>query len=106
MGSQDNVAIVSASGQIGFLEQFTNKTKILEAAMSRLAPRPYVAEGYNVGSSTKMSEFMALTIDTGRSDNKVQNSHPLQKHLKAKYVRLLLITIQRARSTCSCRSLT
>jgi len=71
MGSQDNVAIVSASGQIGFLEQFTNNKEILEAAISRLAPRPYVAEGYNVGSSTKMSEFMALTIDTGRSDNKV-----------------------------------
>ena len=73
MSSKDNVAIVSASGQIGFLEQFSNNREVLEAAISRLLPRQYDASGYGVGSSTKMTEYMALHIDTNRGDNKVLN---------------------------------
>jgi VWFA-related protein len=73
MSSSDNVAIVTASGQVGFLEQFTNNRAVLDAAMSRLIPRPYDVSGYGVGSSTKMTEFMALTIDTGKTDGKVLN---------------------------------
>jgi VWFA-related protein len=73
MSSKDNVAIVSASGQIGFLEQFTNNRAVLDAAMARLIPRPYVAEGYTYGNSTKMTEYMAFTIDTAKSDAKVLN---------------------------------
>jgi VWFA-related protein len=73
MSSKDNVAIVSASGQIGFLEQFTNNKAVLDAAMARLIPRPYNAEGYSYGNSTKMTEFMAFTIDTNKTDSKVLN---------------------------------
>src|SRR5689334_24270947 len=58
MSSKDNVAIASASGQIGFLEQFTNNRAVLDAALARLLPRQYDASGYSVGSSTKMSEYM------------------------------------------------
>jgi VWFA-related protein len=71
MSSKDNVAIVSASGQIGFLEQFTSNRAVLDAAMARLVPRQYDAEGYGVGSSTKMTEYMALNIDTTKNDTKV-----------------------------------
>ena len=71
MNSKDNVAIVSASGQIGFLEQFSNNRVVLDAALARLLPRPYNAEGYSYGNATKMSEYMAFTIDTGKSDSKV-----------------------------------
>ncbi len=70
MSSKDNVAIVSASGQIGFLEQFTTNRAVLDAALARLIPRPYDASGYSAGNSTKMTEFMALTIDTGKTDSK------------------------------------
>jgi VWFA-related protein len=73
MSSKDNVAIATASGQVGFLEQFTNNRAVLDAAMERLIPRPYDVSGYGVGSTTKMSEYMALTIDTGKTDNKVLN---------------------------------
>src|SRR5215207_9056839 len=73
MSSKDNVAILSASGQVGFLEQFTNNKTVLDTALSRLIPRPYDANGYSYGNSTKMSEYMALTIDTGRTDSKVQD---------------------------------
>ena len=71
MNSKDNVAILTASGQVGFLEQFTNNKAVLDAAMARLIPRPYVAEGYSYGNSTKMTEYMAYTIDTGKTDDKV-----------------------------------
>ncbi|HET9479095.1 MAG TPA: VWA domain-containing protein, partial [Pyrinomonadaceae bacterium] len=71
MNSKDNVAITSASGQIGFLEQFTNNRAVLDAAVGRLVPRPYDAHGYSAGNATKMTEYMALNIDTTKSDTKV-----------------------------------
>src|SRR5512132_3943569 len=73
MSSKDNVAILSASGQVGFLEQFTNNRAVLDAALARLVPRMYDAAGYSSGNSTKMTEYMALTIDTSRTDAKVLN---------------------------------
>jgi VWFA-related protein len=73
MSSKDSVAIVSASGQIGFLEQFTNNKAVLDVALERLIPRPYDASGYSAGNATKMTEFMALTIDNSKTDAKVMN---------------------------------
>jgi VWFA-related protein len=73
MSSKDNVAIVSASGQIGFLEQFTNNSAVLDTAISRLIPRMYDANGYSAGGGARMTEYMALNIDTTKSDNKVLN---------------------------------
>ncbi len=73
MSSKDNVAILTASGQVGFLEQFTNNRAVLDAAMSRLIPRPYDASGYSAGNSTKMTEYMAYTIDTAKTDRKVMD---------------------------------
>ena len=73
MRSKDNVAILTASGQVGFLEQFTNNRAVLDAAMSRLIPRPYDASGYSAGNATKMTEYMAFTIDTAKTDRKVMD---------------------------------
>jgi len=69
--SKDSVAIASASGQIGFLQQFTNNKVVLDAAMARLNPIPYTVRGYGTGS-TKMTEYLALSIQQNKSDNKVQ----------------------------------
>ena len=41
MGQNDEAAIASASGQIGFLQQLTNNKTVLRAALERLKPRPY-----------------------------------------------------------------
>lgn len=71
MTSKDTVAIVSASGQIGFLQQFTTNKKVLEAAMGRLNPRMYDARGFGTGN-TRMTEYLALSIENTKSDNKVQ----------------------------------
>jgi VWFA-related protein len=73
MSSKDNIAILTASGQVGFLEQFTNNRAVLNEAMSRLIPRPYNAQGYSYGNSTKMTEYMAFTIDTSKTDRKVMD---------------------------------
>jgi VWFA-related protein len=73
ISSKDNVAILTASGQVGFLEQFTNNRAVLDAAMSRLIPRPYDAHGFSTGNSTKMTEYMAFTIDTAKTDRKVMD---------------------------------
>jgi len=73
MGSKDSIAIITASGQLGFLEQFTNNKEVLDAAVDRLVPRPYNVTGYGVGASTRMTEFMAYTIDIRADDGKVMN---------------------------------
>ena len=75
MSSKDNVAILTASGQIGFLEQFTNNKVVLDTALSRLTPRPYDANGYSAGGTAKMTEYMALAINTGSTDKKVLDAY-------------------------------
>jgi VWFA-related protein len=70
MTAKDSVAITSASGQIGFLQQFTNNRDVLNAAIERLSPLPYDVHGYGTGS-TVMTEYLALDIDTRKSDDKV-----------------------------------
>lgn len=71
MGSRDSVAIASASGQVGFLQQFTHNKEVLTAAIERLSPRQYEVRSYGTGS-TQMREFDALSIDSG-SSNKANN---------------------------------
>jgi VWFA-related protein len=70
MSPRDSVAIASASGQVGFLQQYTRNREVLKAAIERLSPIPYDVRGYGTGS-TKMSEYLALDIDTRKSDDKV-----------------------------------
>lgn len=72
MNSKDSVAIASASGQVGFLEQFTNNRAVLDAALARMVPRMYDVHGYSAGNNTPMTEFMALNIDSSK-DTRVLN---------------------------------
>lgn len=75
MSSKDNIAITTASGQVGFLEQFTNNRAILDEAMTRLIPRPYNSEGYSAGGTAKITEYMAFQLNTGKSDTKLLNAY-------------------------------
>ncbi len=62
MGPSDQVAIASASGQVGFLQQFTDLPSVLRAAISRLNYRPYtVRDSENI----PMTEYTALQIEQG-----------------------------------------
>ena len=60
MGQNDQVAISSATGQIGFLQQLTNDRMVLRAAVARLNPRNYSTKDMD---RPPMSEYHALQID-------------------------------------------
>jgi VWFA-related protein len=59
LGQNDEAAIASASGQIGFLQQLTDNKAVLRAALERLKLRPY-----SVRDSERpvMSEYQALLV--------------------------------------------
>jgi VWFA-related protein len=69
MGQSDLVAIASASGQIGFLQQFTDNKEVLRAAIARLNHVPYVITDYGGNPGSPMTENMALTIERKDDSN-------------------------------------
>lgn len=66
MGQNDQAAIASATGQIGFLQQLTNDRVVLRTALQRLNPRTYSVRDLE---RPQMSEYQALLID--RNDREV-----------------------------------
>ncbi|MEP6719176.1 MAG: VWA domain-containing protein [bacterium] len=68
MGQNDEVAITSASGQIGFLQQLTDNKTVLHAALGRLKFRPYLIRD---NDTPPMTEYQAMLI--GRYDRDVTN---------------------------------
>jgi len=63
MGQNDLVAVASSSGQVGFLQQFTDNREVLRAAVGRLQHVPYVVSDYGRNSGSPMTEHMASTIE-------------------------------------------
>jgi len=60
MGQNDQAAIASATGQIGFLQQLTTDRMILRRALDRLNPRIYSVRDVE---SPPMNDYQALLID-------------------------------------------
>jgi VWFA-related protein len=60
MNPNDQVAIVSSSGQVGFLQQLSDNPAVLHAAIGRLNNKQ-VKEGYP--GKTQISEYMATQIE-------------------------------------------
>ena len=60
MGQNDQVAIASATGQIGFLQQLTENRNVLKAALERITPRSYSVRDFE---HPPMSEYQAILID-------------------------------------------
>jgi VWFA-related protein len=65
MGQNDQVGIVTATGQIGFLQQLTNNRNVLRLAIDRLNPRIYSVRD---SDRPPMSEYEALLIDNNDRD--------------------------------------
>jgi VWFA-related protein len=65
MGQNDEAAITSASGQIGFLQQITDNKDVLRAAIARLKARGYFVSDLERPS---MSEYQALAIERNNRD--------------------------------------
>lgn len=59
MGQNDEAAIASASGQIGFLQQLTDNKSVLRSALERLKFRPYTVHDPD---RPLMTEYQALLI--------------------------------------------
>ena len=60
MGQNDQAAITSATGQIGFLQQLTSDRTILRKALDRVVSRPYSVRD---SDRPPMTEYEALLID-------------------------------------------
>lgn len=65
MGQNDEVAITSSSGQIGFLQQLTDDKKVLHAATERLLARSYTTKD---SQRPPMSEYQAQLIEAQNYD--------------------------------------
>ncbi len=63
MSQDDLVAVASASGRVGFLQQFTDNRDVLRAAVGRIGHVPYVVSDYGHNPGTPLTEYMALTIE-------------------------------------------
>jgi VWFA-related protein len=59
MGQNDEAAIASASGQIGFLQQLTDNKTVLRMALERLKVRPYTVRDFE---RPTMTEYQALLV--------------------------------------------
>lgn len=66
MGQNDQVAIASATGQLGFLQQLTNDRMVLHRALERLSMQNYSTRDYD---HPPMAEYEAIVI--GRGDRQV-----------------------------------
>ena len=66
MGQNDQAAVTSATGQIGFLQQLTNDHLVLHKAVDRLMPGNYSTRDFE---RPRMSEYEAVLI--GRGDRAV-----------------------------------
>ena len=62
LGQNDQVAIASATGHIGFLQQLTSDRMVLNKALERLAPGSYSVRDPD---RPPMSEYEGLLIDRG-----------------------------------------
>jgi VWFA-related protein len=69
MGEGDLVAVASASGRIGFLQQFTDNKEVLRAAVARIGHVPYVVSDYGRNPGGAMTEYMALTVESRDDPN-------------------------------------
>ncbi|MEP6912891.1 MAG: VWA domain-containing protein [bacterium] len=65
MDQNDEAAISSASGQIGFLQQFTSEKTVLRAALKRLNLRPYSVHDFE---RPPMTEYQAMLIENSDHD--------------------------------------
>src|ERR1051325_10508304 len=60
MGQNDQAAVTSASGQIGFLQQLTNDRMVLRTALDRLKPKSFTTHD---PSRPTMNEYQAMLIE-------------------------------------------
>lgn len=64
MSIEDQVAVASPSGQIGFLQKFSDLKPVVRAAVNRLTHKPYLVRDQE---QVPMTEYQAMRIEQGDS---------------------------------------
>jgi VWFA-related protein len=65
MGPDDLVMITTATGQLGFLQQFVDNRGVVKLALSRVVYKPFVVRDTE---QVSMTEYQALRVDAGDRD--------------------------------------
>lgn len=68
MGQNDEVAIASGSGQIGFLQQLTDNKFVLRSALERLKFRPYSVRDFETPTMTEYHAQLITNYDRDVTD--------------------------------------
>ncbi|HEV7889085.1 MAG TPA: VWA domain-containing protein [Pyrinomonadaceae bacterium] len=66
MGPDDHVMIATATGQLGFLQQFVDNKGVLKLALARVVYKPFIVR--DAGEQIQMTEYQAIRIDAGDRD--------------------------------------
>ena len=65
MRLNDSVLVATATGQLGFLQQFTDNKGVLRVALSRLTYKPFIVRD---AEQIEMTEYQAIRVDAGDRD--------------------------------------
>ena len=66
MGPDDRVMVATATGQLGFLQQFVDHKGVVKLALARVAYKPFIVR--DPGEQIPMTEYQAIRIDAGDRD--------------------------------------
>ncbi|MFL6285423.1 MAG: VWA domain-containing protein [Pyrinomonadaceae bacterium] len=66
MGPDDRVMIATATGQLGFLQQFVDHKGVVELALARVVYKPFIVR--DAGEQIPMTEYQAIRVDAGDRD--------------------------------------
>lgn len=109
MGQNDEVAIASSSGQIGFLQQLTDNKAVLRAAVERLKLRTYSVRDFE---TPPMTEYQALLVDNYDRDvadyfidQLIAKSPGLSREIAGQMVRARAATLLRQAATVTANTL-
>ena len=97
MGQNDQAAIASATGQIGFLQQLTSDRMVLRKALERVTPRNFSGRDFE---RPRMSEYEASLLDRGDHNlmdyfvaETIRQNPGLNRETAAQYVRNRAVTL-------------
>src|SRR5215207_1125195 len=66
MGPDDRVMVATATGQLGFLQQFVDHKGVIKLALTRVVYKPFVVR--DPGEQIPMTEYQAIRVDAGDRD--------------------------------------
>jgi VWFA-related protein len=81
MGPDDRVMIATATGQLGFLQQFVDHKGVVKLALARVVYKPFIVR--DAGEQIPMTEYQAIRVDSGDRDALTQFAGLLMQQTNA-----------------------